>query len=101
MDSRYGSCGVRPEMARLSARDRLASSSYEEKSHGQRCCIGGKCSVSRPLCAHFPGDLYTETVLAKKGHSADEVEKMYAAWVKSCLLQVTLWSYPYVKAGDF
>jgi len=39
--------------------------------------------------------------LAKKGHSADEVEKMYAAWVKSCLLQVTLWSYPYVKAGDF
>jgi hypothetical protein len=23
------------------------------------------------------------------------------AWVKSCLLQVTLWSYPYVKDGDF
>jgi hypothetical protein len=29
------------------------------------------------------------------------VEKMYAAWVKSCLLQVTLWSHPYVKDGDF
>jgi hypothetical protein len=26
---------------------------------------------------------------------------MYLAWVKSCLLQVTLWSYPYVKDGDF
>ncbi|MBS2017035.1 MAG: protogloblin ApPgb [Deltaproteobacteria bacterium] len=39
--------------------------------------------------------------LAKKGHPSDEVEKMRAAWVKSCLLQVTLWSEPYVKSGDF
>lgn len=39
--------------------------------------------------------------LGKKGHGADEVEKMYAAWLKSCLLQLTLWSHPYVKAGDF
>jgi hypothetical protein len=39
--------------------------------------------------------------LAKRGHSPAEVEAMYAAWVKSCLLQVTLWSHPYVKDGDF
>jgi hypothetical protein len=39
--------------------------------------------------------------LAAKGHPAAEVEKMHAAWVKSCLLQVTLWSHPYVKPGDF
>lgn len=39
--------------------------------------------------------------LAAGGHSAADVEKMHAAWVKSCLLQVTLWSYPYVKDGDF
>jgi Protoglobin len=39
--------------------------------------------------------------LAKKGHAAAEVEAMHAAWVKSCLLQVTLWSYPYVTRGDF
>lgn len=39
--------------------------------------------------------------LAKQGHSAEEVDKMYAAWVKSCLLQLTLWSHPYVKEGDF
>ena len=39
--------------------------------------------------------------LAKKGHSDQEVEKMYAAWLKSSLLQVTLWSHPYVKTGDF
>jgi hypothetical protein len=39
--------------------------------------------------------------LEKGGHSAEEVGKMHAAWVKSCLLQITLWSYPYVKSGDF
>lgn len=49
----------------------------------------------------FPVTVTLKPFLAKKGHSADDVEKMYAAWVKSCLLQITLWSYPYVKAGDF
>jgi hypothetical protein len=39
--------------------------------------------------------------LAKEGHSVEDVEKMYAAWVKSCLVQVTLWSYPYINSGDF
>lgn len=49
----------------------------------------------------FPVTFTLRPFLAKKGHSAEEVEKMYAAWVKSCLLQLTLWSYPYVKDGDF
>lgn len=49
----------------------------------------------------FPVTFTLKTFLAKKGHSAEDVEKMYAAWVKSCLLQVTLWCHPYVKAGDF
>ncbi len=39
--------------------------------------------------------------LAAKGHSAADVDAMHAAWVKSCLLQLTLWSHPYVTAGDF
>ena len=39
--------------------------------------------------------------LAKQGHAPAEVERMHAAWVKSVLLQATLWSHPYVKAGDF
>jgi hypothetical protein len=39
--------------------------------------------------------------LARKGHRAEEVDRMQAAWLKSCLLQVTLWSHPYVKDGDF
>ena len=39
--------------------------------------------------------------LAKKGHSAQEVEKMHQAWFKSVVMQVALWSAPYVKDGDF
>lgn len=39
--------------------------------------------------------------LAKKGHTPEEVDRMHAAWVKSCLLQLTLWSHPYINAGDF
>ncbi|GAA6141646.1 protoglobin domain-containing protein [Hydrogenophaga sp. 5NK40-0174] len=39
--------------------------------------------------------------LAKKGASAQEVDKMHAAWVKSVLLQTILWSHPYVRDGRF
>lgn len=49
----------------------------------------------------FPITFTLKPFLAKKGHPAEEVDKMHAAWLKSCLLQVTLWSHPYVKDGDF
>jgi hypothetical protein len=49
----------------------------------------------------FPITFTLKPFLAAKGHPAAEVERMHAAWVKSCLLQVTLWSHPYVKPGDF
>lgn len=49
----------------------------------------------------FPVTFTLKSFLAKKGHSSEDVEKMYAAWVKSCLLQLTLWSHPYVKDRDF
>jgi Protoglobin len=39
--------------------------------------------------------------LARGGATADEVEAMHAAWVKAVLLQVILWSHPYVHDGDF
>ncbi len=39
--------------------------------------------------------------LAKKGATAAEVEKMHAAWVKAVLLQTILWSYPYVRDGQY
>ena len=39
--------------------------------------------------------------LAKKGAPAADVEKMHAAWVKSVLLQTILWTYPYIRDGEF
>ena len=39
--------------------------------------------------------------LAKKGHSPEEVDKMHQAWFKSVVLQVALWSYPYVREGEW
>lgn len=39
--------------------------------------------------------------LAKKGASPEDVDKMQQAWLKATLLQVTLWSEPYVKKADY
>jgi hypothetical protein len=39
--------------------------------------------------------------LEKKGHSAEDVDRMHQAWFKSVVLQVALWSAAYVKEEDF
>ncbi|WP_046246473.1 protoglobin domain-containing protein [Hymenobacter terrenus] len=39
--------------------------------------------------------------LQNGGHSEAEVEAMHAAWFKAVTLTATLWSYPYVKEGQF
>ena len=49
----------------------------------------------------FPVTHTLRPFLAKAGATSAEVDAMHAAWVKSCLLQLTLWSHPYVKEGDF
>jgi|SRR5579884_2071317 hypothetical protein len=49
----------------------------------------------------YPITATIKPFLAKNGNSPDEVEKMHQAWFKSVVLQVALWSYPYVKEGDF
>jgi hypothetical protein len=49
----------------------------------------------------YPITATIKPFLAKKGHSAEDVEKMHHAWFKSVVLQVALWSYPYVQEGDF
>ena len=49
----------------------------------------------------YPITATIEQFLANKGHSAEEVEKMHQAWFKSVVLQVTLWSYPYAREGDY
>jgi hypothetical protein len=49
----------------------------------------------------YPITATIKSFLANKGHSSEEVEKMFQAWFKSVVLQVTLWSYPYAKEGNF
>jgi hypothetical protein len=39
--------------------------------------------------------------LDKGGAAPAEVDAMHQAWVKAVLLQVILWSHPYVREGDF
>jgi Protoglobin len=39
--------------------------------------------------------------LAGGGATPDQAEAMLQAWVKAVLLQVILWSQPYVRDGDF
>ena len=38
----------------------------------------------------FPVTFTLKPFLANKGHSAEVLDKTHAAWVKSCLLQLTL-----------
>lgn len=49
----------------------------------------------------YPITTTLKPFLAKKGHSQAEVDRMHEAWVKSVILQVTLWSHPYVRDGEF
>ncbi len=49
----------------------------------------------------YPITATIKPFLAKKGHSAEEIEKMHQAWFKSVVLQVALWSAPYVGGEDF
>ncbi|MER3473247.1 MAG: protogloblin ApPgb [Armatimonadota bacterium] len=49
----------------------------------------------------YPITATIKPFLAKKGHSAEDVEKMHQAWFKSVVMQVALWSAPYVKPEDY
>lgn len=50
---------------------------------------------------HYPITATLKPFLAKGGHTDAQVEAMHQAWVKSVLLQVILWSHPYVREGEF
>jgi len=47
----------------------------------------------------YPVTATLRPYLAKKGHSADQVEAMYQAWFKSVTMQIALWSQPYTRDG--
>ena len=66
----------------------------------------GAASVDHIHYRYLPALIYPicwtlKPFLAKQGHSAEEVDKMHQAWVKSVILQVILWSRPYIREGDF
>jgi len=50
---------------------------------------------------YYPVITTIRPFLAKGASSPEELDRMQEAWRKSVLLQVILWSYPYVKDGDF
>jgi hypothetical protein len=37
--------------------------------------------------------------LARKGHSAEDIERMHQAWTKSVLLEIAFWTRPYTNEG--
>lgn len=49
----------------------------------------------------YPITATIKPFLAKKGHSAEDAEKMHQAWFKSVVMQVALWSAAYVKPDDY
>ncbi|MBN9066831.1 MAG: hypothetical protein J0H60_10285 [Rhizobiales bacterium] len=53
------------------------------------------------LALAIPISVTMKPFLAGKGHPAEEVDTMHAAWSKAVLLQAILWCRPYVKEGDF
>lgn len=46
-----------------------------------------------------PVILGAKDFLAKKGHDTAAIERMHAAWTKSVLLEISLWSRPYTREG--
>jgi hypothetical protein len=46
----------------------------------------------------YPITATMKPFLAKKGHAPEEVAKMHDAWFKAVVLQVALWSQPYVRS---
>lgn len=49
----------------------------------------------------FPITFTIKSFLASKGHDAETVEKMYAAWFKAITLTALLWCQPYIREGEF
>lgn len=55
---------------------------------------------------YLPALIYPVTAtlrpfLEQGDHAPAEVERMQQAWIKSVLLQVILWTRPYIKEGEF
>lgn len=49
----------------------------------------------------YPITATIRSFLAKKGHNAETVDAMHAAWFKAVTLTVILWTHPYIKQNEF
>lgn len=49
----------------------------------------------------YPITATVRQFLENSDHDEETVDAMHEAWFKSVVLQVALWSHPYVKDGDF
>ena len=49
----------------------------------------------------YPVTATLRPFLEKGDHTPEQVDAMHQAWTKSVLLQAILWSYPYVREGEF
>lgn len=74
---------------------------YAKKNQTDRVEAAPHIGLRYMIAFIYPITATIKPFLAKKGHSADEIEKMYQAWFKSIVLQVTLWCYPYAKDEYF
>ncbi len=57
--------------------------------------------LSHMILLTYPVTATLKPFLEKTGASSQDVERMHQAWLKSVLLQVVLWSHPYVREGEF
>ena len=53
------------------------------------------------VALHYPVTATLRPFLERGDHSAEDVDAMHQAWIKSVLIQTILWSHPYIKDGDF
>jgi hypothetical protein len=72
-----------------------------KKNQTDRVNSTEQVSLRYVLALTIPVTTTLKPFLANKGAPPAEVERMHAAWVKAVLLQVILWSHPYVKDGQF
>jgi hypothetical protein len=49
----------------------------------------------------YPITATIKSFLCAKNHSQEEIDGMFTAWFKAVTLTVILWTYPYIREGEF
>ncbi|MEM9523250.1 MAG: protoglobin domain-containing protein, partial [Pseudomonadota bacterium] len=53
------------------------------------------------IALQYPITATLKPFLERGDYAPEDVNAMHQAWIKSVMLQTILWSYPYVRDGDF